>query len=44
MVTLPDGSSTTVKTGQIIGNFKFKTIEKNKVLVAVDGNEFWIVK
>jgi hypothetical protein len=44
MVTLPDGSSSTVKTGQTIGAFKFKTIEKNRVLVIVDGNEFWIAK
>ena len=44
MVTLPDGSSSTVKTGQTIGIFKFKTIEKNRVLVVVDGSEFWIAK
>jgi hypothetical protein len=44
MVTLPDGSSSTVKTGQTIGIFKFKTIEKNRVLVIVDGSEFWIAK
>jgi len=44
MVTLPDGSSAAVKLGQTVGNFKFKTIEKTRVLVAVDGNEFWIAK
>ena len=44
MITLPDGSSTTVKAGQTIGNFKFKTIEKNRVLVVVDKSEFWIAK
>jgi hypothetical protein len=44
MVTMPDGSSTTVKAGQTVGNFKFKTIEKTRVLVIAEGGEFWIAK
>jgi hypothetical protein len=44
MITLPDGSSSTIKTGQTIGGFQFKKIEKNKVLVASNGSEFWIEK
>jgi hypothetical protein len=44
MVTLPDGSSTTVKAGQTVGSFKFKTIEKTRVLVIAEGGEFWIAK
>jgi hypothetical protein len=44
MITLPNGSSSTAKTGQTIDSIKFVKIEKSRVLVEVKGNEFWIAK
>jgi hypothetical protein len=44
MVTLPDGSSTTVRAGQTVGAFRFKTVERTRVLVIAEGGEFWIEK
>jgi len=44
MITLPDGSSSAVRTGQAVGNLKVKTIEKSRMLVSAEGTEFWIAK
>jgi len=42
MLTLPDGPSNAVKSGQTIGNIIVKTVEKNRVLIVYEKKEFWI--
>jgi hypothetical protein len=42
MVKMPDGASTVAKPGPVIGNIRFKKIEKGRILVSSEGKDFWI--
>lgn len=42
MVKMPDGASTVAKPGTVIGNIRFKKIEKGRILVSSEGKDFWI--